>query len=148
MAWKLQTTDLDFWNFDPKIHFWANLGPKSQSCPSCLKVCTHGISRMLILIPILVLRISNFKFLFGQIWAKKVKLFVLSKGWHTWYLEDADSYFDIFFLNFELKIHFRPNLVQKSYICPFCLKIGTLGILMMWIIIPRLVFWILKPKSI
>ena len=66
--------DLDFWNSDPKIHFWANLGPKSQSCPFCLKIGTHGISRMLILIPTLVLWISNSKFLFGQIWAKKVKV--------------------------------------------------------------------------
>ena len=23
--------DLDFWNSNPKIHFWANLGPKIQS---------------------------------------------------------------------------------------------------------------------
>ena len=30
--------DLDFWNSDPKIHFWANLGPKIQSCPFCLKI--------------------------------------------------------------------------------------------------------------
>ena len=51
--------DLDFWNSDPKIHFWANLGPKSQSCLFCLKIGTHGISRMLILIPALVF--SNFK---------------------------------------------------------------------------------------
>ena len=40
--------DLDFWNFDPKIHFWANLGPKIQSCPFCLKIGAHSISRMLI----------------------------------------------------------------------------------------------------
>ena len=40
--------DLDFWNSDPKIHFWANLGPKSQSCPFCLKIGAHSISRMLI----------------------------------------------------------------------------------------------------
>ena len=66
--------DLDFWNFDPKIHFWANLGPKTQSCPFCLKIGTHGISRMLILIPTLVSWISNPNFLFGQIWAKKVKV--------------------------------------------------------------------------
>ena len=66
--------DLDFWNFDLKIHFWANLGPKSQSCPFCLKIGTHGISRMLILIPTLVFWISNPNFLFGQIWAKKVKV--------------------------------------------------------------------------
>ena len=45
--------DLDFWNFNPKIHFWANLGPKSQNCPFCLKIVTHSISRMPILIPTL-----------------------------------------------------------------------------------------------
>ena len=33
---------------NPKIHFWANLGPKIQSCPFCLKIGTHSISRMLI----------------------------------------------------------------------------------------------------
>ena len=66
--------DLDFWNSDPKIHFWANLGPKSQRCSFCLKIGTHGISRMLILIPTLVFWISNPNFLFGQIWAKKVKV--------------------------------------------------------------------------
>ena len=30
--------DLDFSNFDPKIHFCANLGPKPPSCPFCLMV--------------------------------------------------------------------------------------------------------------
>ena len=40
--------DLDFWNSDPKIHFWANLGPKIQSCLFCLKIGAHSISRMLI----------------------------------------------------------------------------------------------------
>ena len=64
--------DLDFWNFVDKIHFWANLGPKTQSF--CLKIGTHGISRMLILIPTLISWISNPNFLFGQIWAKKVKV--------------------------------------------------------------------------
>ena len=74
ISWMLiPNPDLDFWNFDPKIYFWANLGPKIQSCPFCLKIGTHGISRMLILIPTLVLWISNFKFLFEQIWTKKVK---------------------------------------------------------------------------
>ena len=62
--------DLDFWSFHPKIYFWANLGPKIQSCPFCLKIVT----KMLILILTLVLWISNPKFLFGQIWAKKVKV--------------------------------------------------------------------------
>ena len=40
--------DLDFKNFDPKIHFWANLGRKIQSCPFCPKIGTHITSRMLI----------------------------------------------------------------------------------------------------
>ena len=66
--------DLDFWNSDPKIHFWANLGPKSQRCPFCLKIGTHGISSILILIPTLVFWISNPNFLFRQIWAKKVEV--------------------------------------------------------------------------
>ena len=38
--------DLDFWNSDPKIHFWANLGPKIQSCPFCLKIGAQSNSRM------------------------------------------------------------------------------------------------------
>ena len=59
---------------NPKIYFWANLGPKSQSCWFCLKIDTYGISSMLIFIPTLVFWISNPKFLFGQIWAKKVKV--------------------------------------------------------------------------
>ena len=40
--------DLNFWNVDPKIHFWANLGPKIQSCLFYLKIGTHNILRMLI----------------------------------------------------------------------------------------------------
>ena len=66
--------DLDFWNFDPKIHSWANLDPKSQRCPFSFKIGTHGISSILILIPTLVFWISNPNFLFGKIWAKKVKV--------------------------------------------------------------------------
>ena len=40
--------NLDFWNSDPKVHFWANLGPKIQSCPFCLKIGVHSISRILV----------------------------------------------------------------------------------------------------
>ena len=56
--------DLDFWNSDPKIHFWLNLGPKSQRCPFCLNIGTHGISKMLILIPKLIFWNSDPKFHF------------------------------------------------------------------------------------
>ena len=77
---------------------------------------------------------------FGKFGSKISRLFVLSKSWNTWYLEDADSYFHICFLYFELQVYFWPNSDQKSQICQFCLKIGTLGILRMRILIPRLVF--------
>ena len=40
--------DLEFRNSDPKIHFWANLGAKNQSCPFYLKIGAHSISRMVI----------------------------------------------------------------------------------------------------
>ena len=56
--------DLDFWNSDPKILFWANLGSKSQSCPFCLEIDTHGISRILILITTLIFWNSNPKIYF------------------------------------------------------------------------------------
>ena len=65
---------LDFWNSDPKIHFWANLGRKSQSSLYWLKIGTNGISRMLILIRISIFWIFNPKSIFGQVWAKKVKV--------------------------------------------------------------------------
>ena len=38
--------DFNFWNSNPKIHFWANLGPKIQRCLFCLKIGAHSISRM------------------------------------------------------------------------------------------------------
>ena len=56
--WYLEDADsyfnISFLDFLPKIHFWGNLGQKSQSCPFGLKIGTHGISRMLILISTLV----------------------------------------------------------------------------------------------
>ena len=76
----IPSPSLDFWNSDPKIHFWENLGQESQSCP---KMGTYGISRMMILIPTLVFWISNPKSIFWQIWAKKVSSpFCLKTGTH------------------------------------------------------------------
>ena len=82
---------------------------------------------------------STLNSFFGKFGSQKSKLFELSKSWHTWYLKDADSYFNICFLNFKLKIYFWRNLGQKIQICPLCLKIGTFVILRMRILIPRLV---------
>ena len=192
---QIPNPDLDFWNSDPKIHFWANLGPKIQSCLFCLKIGTHGISRMLILIRTLVFWISNPNFPFGQICVKKVKvvqfgwklahrvfrqcwfllrhyfsqfptlnpfldkfgpknskLFILTKNWHTWYIEDADSYSDNSF--FELPT-LNPFLGKfglkksKLFVLPenWHTRTCTHSISKMLILISILVFSNFKPKT-
>ena len=86
---------LDFWNSNPKIHL-------SESCPFCLKIITHSILRIIILIPILVFWIFNPKSFLGKFGPKISKLSVLPENGHTEYgAEDADSYSDINFLNFQ-----------------------------------------------
>ena len=98
----ISNPDLDFWNCNPKIHFWANLGPNIQSSPLCLKIGAHSISRMLNPNP--DLDFWNFDpknpFL-GKFGPKNSKLSILSENWYTWYLKDADSYSNISFLNFK-----------------------------------------------
>ena len=66
-------SDLDFWNSEPKIHFYLNLGWKSQSCPFCLKIGIHGISKMLIVTLTLAFWISKSEFIFEQLWVEKFK---------------------------------------------------------------------------
>ena len=66
--------DLDLWNFDPKINFWANLSQKSQSCLFYLKIGIYVILKFLILVPILVFWISKSKSIFGQIRIGKLKV--------------------------------------------------------------------------
>ena len=72
-TWYLKDADsyskISFLNFKSWFPSWANLGQKIQRCLFCLKIGIHGISRMLILIPTLVLWIWSPNFLFGQIWA-------------------------------------------------------------------------------
>ena len=133
---------LHCWNSSPKIHFWANLCRKSQSCQFFLKLA-HMASWpywFLFQHSNIVFWIFKPKSFLGQIWAKKVKaghfgwklahrvsrrcwflfrhyfsqfptlnpfldkfgpknskFFILTKNWHTWYIENADSYSDIIF---------------------------------------------------
>ena len=50
---------------------------------------------------LVLFRIFDTKSIFGQIWVENIKkLFVLPENLRTEYLEDADSYADISFLNF------------------------------------------------
>ena len=130
--------DLDFWNSDTKIHFWANLGWKSQRWPFFLKIGMHDILKMLILILTFVFWISDPKPIFGKIWTKKVKVVQLA---------DVSSYSNITFLSFEPYVFFWTNLGQKIQSCSFWLNIGTHGILRFLILILTIAFWIANPKS-
>ena len=112
--------DVGFWNSDPKIHFWAILGPKIQSCLFCLKCGAPSISRMLIPNPdlkFLKFRAEN-RFL-GKFSPKNSKMFVWSENWYIWYLKYADSYSNISFLNFKSEFPLWANLDQKSQSCTF-----------------------------
>ena len=60
-----------------------------------LKISTHSILRMLILILTSIFSIFNPKSIFEQIWAEKVKVFVLPENWDADYLEDAGSHCNI-----------------------------------------------------
>ena len=71
---QIPNPDFNFWNSDPRIHFWVNLGWKSQSFSFFLKIDTYGILMMLILIPKLVFWISDPKYIFGKTWTKKVNV--------------------------------------------------------------------------
>ena len=139
---QIPNPDLDFWNSDPKIHFWANLDWKSKSCPFFLKIGTHGILMMLILIPTLVFWISDPKSIFGKIWAKKVK--VVQFGWKLAHRVSWQCWF-LFRHYFS---QFPTNLGRKIQSYSFWLKIGTHGILRMLILIPTIVFWTANPKPI
>ena len=137
-----------FWIQTPKIHFWANLAPKSQSWSFCLKIGTRGISRMLILIPKLVFWISKSKFPFGQIWTKKVKVVrfslklahMVSSG--SWFL------FQHWFSEFQNLNSFLGKNTPKKANYSFLLKIDTQSIMRMLILIPTLVFSNFRPRTL
>ena len=67
----------------------------------CLKIGTHGISRMMILIDISFLNFQSEIYFWSNLGQKKSKLSVLPKIGHTEHGENADSCSDINFVNFQ-----------------------------------------------
>ena len=125
---QIPNPDSDFWNFDPKTHFWANFGQKSQSCLFFLKIGTHGILTMLILIPTLVFWIVSLKSIFGQIWIEKVKVVVLPEIWDTCtYTRSISKMFILIFMlvfwNSKPKSIFLTKLSRKNWILYFVWKL-------------------------
>ena len=78
-----------------------NLGQKIKSCPFFLKIGTHGILTMLILIPALVFWISTLNPFLGKFGLKRSKLSSLAENWYAECLEDVNFYSDNIFLSFE-----------------------------------------------
>ena len=101
---------------------------KSQRCLFFLKIGTHSVSRMLALIPTLVFWVSNPKSIFGEIWAKKVKVdhFV----WILTHLVSQGCWFLFYYFAWKLA-HTHPQSISR-----------------MLILILRLLFWNSKPISI
>ena len=117
--------DIDFWYFEPKINFWANLGQKIQSCLFCLKSGAHSISTMLIPNPDLKFRNSNPKIhLWANLGAKNGSCtFCLKIGAHISSRMLIPN-LDLDFRNTEPKVHCWENLGQKNQNCLLDVKIG------------------------
>ena len=117
----IQNLDIDFWNFEPNIHFWANLGPKIQSILRCLKIGAHSISRMLI--PNLDSDFWNSdpKIAFGANLCPKIQSCAFC---HNISAHSISRMLipnpDLDFWNFNHKIHSWVSLSKKVENYPFC----------------------------
>ena len=70
-----------------------------------MKISTHGILEVLIPNPDLDIWNSDPKNPFlGKFGSKNSKLSFWTENWHSWYIEDADSYSNISFMNFQTYI--------------------------------------------
>ena len=112
---------LYFQNSDSKLHFWANLGRKSQICPFCLKIIYRVFRRCWFLFwHFLLFLFPTLNSFLGKFGIRNSKLSVLPENWHThsisrmrilnWTLVfsnfkpkswDAESYSEIIFLKFQ-----------------------------------------------
>ena len=86
---------ISFYEFPTLNSLLGKYWPKKSKLSFCLKIGSHGISRMLIVISTFAFWISNHK---KNFWAS---FWALPENWHTWYFEGVDSYSEISFLNFK-----------------------------------------------
>ena len=92
--------DLQYRNSNPKIHFWANLDRKSQSCLVSENWHTRYLGGIDSESGLRFSKLRPQNPFLGTFGPKKSKLSVLPENCHIEYLEDADSYSDISFPNF------------------------------------------------
>ena len=85
---------------------------------------------------------------------KNSKLFILIENWHTWYIEDADSYSDNSFLNCQPKsifgqiwaekvkaVCFAWNLAHPHIHTQYLEDVDFISILVLWNSKPKSIFW-------
>ena len=127
----------------------GKFGPKIHSCSFRLKIGTHGISRMRILIQAYVFWIPKQKSILGQFFCQNRQICPSSLKTAIYGVSKMLILIPtLVFWKSNHKTHFFcANLGQKNQTCPFCLKICTDGISRIWILIPTLVFWICNPKT-
>ena len=115
---------LVLWISDPKSIFFGKFGPHKIKVVQFGWKSAHRVSRQCWFLfrhyfsqfPTL----NSFVEKFGP---KNSKLFILTKNWHTWFIEDADSCSGNSFLNYQT--YFWARLDWKSQSCLFHLKIDT-----------------------
>ena len=83
----------------------------------------------------------------GKFGSKKSKLSVLSKSWHTWYLEDPDSYLTSVFWISKPKSVFGQIYSEKVKLSIFA-ENGIQSIMSMLILIPIFVLSNFEPNSL
>ena len=114
------------WNSHRKIHFRANLNTKIQTCPFCLNMVTHSISRMLIgnlHLDFLIFQSQNP--FFDKSRPKNWKLPVLSENWCTYYLKVGESESKLRFFKFRPQNKFFGQLwAQNLKIISFVWKLA------------------------
>ena len=113
---------LRFLKVRPQNPFLSKFGPKIQSCPLCMKIGAHNISRMLITNPDLDLWNFDPKIYFWANLDRKNRS--LAENSHTECLDNFDSYSDITFPSFETKSFFGQIWAEKFKIVYFHWKLA------------------------
>ena len=112
----------------PQNSFLGKFGPKNSKLSVLSEnwYACYLISKKLILIPTLVFWISDPNFLFGQIWAQKVKVFGFNWKLTQWYLGSGDSESGLRFLKFrpQKKFIFGQIWVEKVKVGRFPRKLA------------------------
>ena len=120
-AWHLGNADsycnISFINFQPKIHFCRIWTKKVNVLQFGWKLAHRVSRRCWFLFRYYFFQFATLNPFLNKFGPKNSKLFILTKNWDTWYIEDADCYSVFWIAN--LKSIYGKNLGWKSESCLF-----------------------------